>query len=179
LKHSKKKNFICEAHKILLGLLSSEKKNHHHHQTPNEMKAHYISTMKLKLGNWSDSEAPHSTQLISVSHIIKEEKAETAHWKKSKLLGIYIYIHTLTVKLKLWKLIRICDSPTIKIFLYVGSMQAKVTYYWHHNDDMSANVMVNNLYYLYVKGLNLRLLTWVCISSENKQQQQHTATYWI
>jgi hypothetical protein len=52
LKPSKKKNFICEAHKILLGLLSSEKKNHHHHhQTPNEMKAHYISTMKLKLGN--------------------------------------------------------------------------------------------------------------------------------
>jgi len=51
LKHSKKKNFICEAHKILLGLLSSEKKNHHHHQTPNEIEAHYISTMKLKLGN--------------------------------------------------------------------------------------------------------------------------------
>ncbi len=148
MKPSKKESFICEAHKILSCLLSSEK--NHHHQIPNEMKAPYISTMKLKLGNWSDSEAPHSTLLISVSHIIKEEEeAETAYWKKSKLL----YIYTLTVKLKLWKLIRICDSPTIKIFLYVGSMQAKVTYYWDHNDNMSANVMVNNLYYLYAKDL--------------------------
>ncbi len=58
------------------------------------MKAPYISTMKLKLGNWSDSEAPHSTQLISVSITIKEEEeAETAYWKKSKLLDIYIYMN--------------------------------------------------------------------------------------
>jgi hypothetical protein len=56
------------------------------------MRAPYISTMKLKLGNWSDSEAPHSTQLISVSITIKEEEeAETAYWKKSKLLDIYIH----------------------------------------------------------------------------------------
>jgi hypothetical protein len=108
----------------------------------------------------------HQRRRRSRNSILKEIKAPR-------------YIYTWTVKLKLWKLIRICDSPTIKIFLYVGSMQAKVTYYWHHNDNMSANVMVNNWYYLYVKGLNLRLLTWVCISSEKKQQQQHTATYWI
>jgi hypothetical protein len=140
------------------------------------MKAHYISTMKLKLGNWPDSEAPHSTQLISVSHIIKEEEAETAHWKKSKLLDIYIYINCEIEALETDQNLWLPHNQDLSVCRVDAT---KVTYYWHHNDNMSANVMVNNLYYLYVKGLNLRLLTWVCISSENKQQQQHTATYWI